>query len=224
MLARLFLLLPLALLTLSLQAQKVETIQTKASKNKEAMAHFNEGQQAFDAGKYGQAAKSFRAATLADPGFVDAYDNLGLAFLEKGKLDSAEFYTNWSIKLDPKGTAARQNLALIHFQQGKLESSLSEYQELQALAPKDAEGYYGAAEALLALDRYGEAKTQAQKAIDIYKAEDSPFLFDAHLLKGMAHYLDGENDAAREHLDAATRNGRTVPNWILKELGLEPAR
>ncbi len=81
---------------------------------KKAMSEFVKASRAMQEQKFDQALKHLRKAIEIDPGFVEAYNNLGVRLAKEGKMqDAAEQFLAAS-KLDPHSTIARENLRIVN--------------------------------------------------------------------------------------------------------------
>src|SRR4029077_2900131 len=74
---------------------------------------FNQATQLLDGKQYTQAIKLYEQALTIDSNYVNALDNLGLAFYELEKLDSAEYFFGISLRKNPNSAAALQNMGLV---------------------------------------------------------------------------------------------------------------
>jgi tetratricopeptide (TPR) repeat protein len=81
---------------------------------KKAMSEFKKAAKAMEEEKPEVALKHLRKAIEIDPGFVEAYNNLGVRLVKEGKMqDAAEQFLAAS-KLDPHSSVARENLRIVN--------------------------------------------------------------------------------------------------------------
>lgn len=98
-----------------------------------AECYVNLGNAYFESRNYGEdspkavaeAITAFTKALALNPDFAEAYNNLGLAKREQGKLDDAAAAYRKAIAVNPNHIAAYRNLAFILDQQSKYDESLS---------------------------------------------------------------------------------------------------
>ena len=81
---------------------------------KKAMSEFKKAEQAMTESKREEAMEHLRKAISIDPGFVEAYNNLGVRFAKEGKMEAAAEQFLAAAKLDPHSTIARDNLRIIN--------------------------------------------------------------------------------------------------------------
>ena len=80
---------------------------------KKAMAEFVKAARAIGEERFEPALRHLRKAIEIDPGFVEAYNNLGVRLAKEGKMqDAAEQFLAAS-KLDPHSKVARENLRIV---------------------------------------------------------------------------------------------------------------
>jgi|GEM_PF-7098322 len=88
----------------------------------EALTHYIEALQAQRDGKFEKAIDLYKKAALIDgensrwTKFVA--NNIGVIYMEQGKLDEAEASIERALKIDPDYTAAKMNLGLIYSKRG----------------------------------------------------------------------------------------------------------
>ena len=88
---------------------------------KEAVRYFREGLEAQRSGKLDQALSAYMKSIHANPNYVQAYNNLGTAYAQKGDVSKAEELYNQAIAIDPYYPTALKNLALIYADRGDYE-------------------------------------------------------------------------------------------------------
>ena len=75
-------------------------------------------------GRHKEAIKHLERTVSIRPGFVEALNNIGFAYLELGKLVEAGSYFKKAINIDPSYYEAYENLSSLQFKQGKFEDGL----------------------------------------------------------------------------------------------------
>ena len=92
-----------------------------------------------------QAEAAYRNAIRVDPGYVDAYVNLGYLLSEAGrKAEAADVYRD-GLKHAPKEAVLHFNLAIVLEDLQQIAEALSSYEAAIALDRRFADAYYNAA-------------------------------------------------------------------------------
>ncbi|MFN7936868.1 MAG: tetratricopeptide repeat protein [Bryobacteraceae bacterium] len=81
---------------------------------KKAMSEFRKAAKAMEEQKQEVALKHLRKAIELDPGFVEAYNNLGVRLAKEGNMQAAAEQFLAASKLDPHSTVARENLRIVN--------------------------------------------------------------------------------------------------------------
>ena len=81
---------------------------------KKAQSEFVKASQAIHDGKYEKGLQHLRKAIEIDPGFVEAYNNLGVRLAKEGKMEDAADQFLAASRLDPHSPVARENLRIIN--------------------------------------------------------------------------------------------------------------
>lgn len=113
------------------------------SENKKASALYNEGIDLMKSEQYEPALKKFSKAVEIDPGFVFAWDNLGICNRRMGKFDEAIAAYKKSLELDPQGVTPLHNLPVAYELKKDYESALKAYQQIGTVYPEDPEALFG---------------------------------------------------------------------------------
>jgi len=143
--------------------------------SEEARINYNKGVASFKNKDLDNAVKYYEKAISIDPGYVDAYDNLGLAFRHQGNLEKAEFYYKKSIEIYPNGYLAHQNLAIVYGLKKLYDKALNEYKIMIKIDPNDPEGYYGIANYYMTIGNNDLALENAKKALKLYEEVTEEF-------------------------------------------------
>lgn len=192
-----------------------------STESKEALAFYSEGTELSGKGDYKAAIKLYKKALEADDKFVEAYDNMGVAYRKMGDLENAKKAYKKSIDLYPQGNLAHQNLGLIYWIEKNYKAALEEYEIVQKNDSTDAEGYYGTIQIYFALKDYKSAIKSASKTLEIYEATNSPYLSDAQYFLGVAYYYDGDKNKSKIYIQQAKKAGVKIPDALLTELGIK---
>jgi tetratricopeptide (TPR) repeat protein len=137
-----------------------------------SLVSYNLGRAYFDLGRYEQCEASSKAALQYDPEMeygrtnlgLNATVNLGLAYLNRGKLEEAEQCFRKNLLLT---ASSYFNLGLSLHRQGKFEESLQNFLRAVELVPSDAEYWDLVGNAYLELNRLDDAQKALEKAIKI---------------------------------------------------------
>ena len=130
--------------------------------------------------------------TLAVSGDSDvAHNNLGMALLEKGKLDEAIKQYQQALKVSPDYYSAHENLGVALAQKGQLHEAMAQFLQAIEIYRHDALAYNNLGLALVQKGQWDEAITQYQQALTI-----NPDFETAHVNLGIALGQKGRLDAA----------------------------
>lgn len=191
-----------------------------STENKKALEYYEKGEEQSLKQEFKTAIKWYKKAVDEDPKFVEAYDNMGVAYRNLGDFDNAKKAYNKSIELYPEGKMAHQNIGLIYTIEKNYEKALEEYGKVQKIDSTDAEGYYGTIQIYINQKDYPKAIRSAAKTLEIYEATNNRFLSDAQYLLGVSYYLNGDKKNATIYLKQAKANGVAIPKDLKDELGL----
>lgn len=149
------------------------------SKNKKALAQYEEGV-AYEAKEmYDMAIVSYSKAVKIDSKFSFAWDNLGLCYRKRGNYKEAIKCYEKSLELDPKGTMPLQNIAVAYEYLKDYKNSSLTYEKLIALHPDNPEGYFGAGRVFYLNENYEKGVDYMFKAFKLYNETRSPYVSDA---------------------------------------------
>ena len=170
--------------------------------------------------KRAAAVDHWNSAVAIEPNYTDAYNNLGHAFAEQGRLDQAADSLLKAVQLQPHSASVRTNLGLIRVQQNRLAEGEQQFQAVLADTPRDIKALRG-----MALVRINQ--NQAEGAIGYYLQilaivpEDVGSLSDVAALRmqqGQTHeaidqlrrvlQLSPDNEGARMNLASALLSER----------------
>jgi tetratricopeptide (TPR) repeat protein len=174
----------------------IESATVCHSDHPDAVNAYNEGRRLADAGDSAGAMAQYQTAIALDANFCDAYDNLGQLHRASGDLSTAITMYRTSLLIQPANPVALQNLALALMLSNEWGEATEQYRALVALDPLNAEGFYGLGYLLIETERSAEAVPQLQRAAELYAAQSSPLVSDAHLLLALAYAYLGQCDQA----------------------------
>ena len=150
------------------------------SDNKEANAQYNEGIDLLKTDQYEPALKKFNKAVEIDPGFVFAWDNVGICNRRLGKYDEAIVAYKKSLELDPKGITPLHNLPVAYELKKDFDNALKAYQQIAIVYPEDPEALYGTGRLYLFFKNDMPTGLDYMcKAYNAYVKVNSPYRSDA---------------------------------------------
>ena len=120
-------------------------------------------------GLLAEAAEQLQVACRLEPQSADARFKLGLAWAEARDFDKAVEVLEETVKMDPKHTRAWYNLGLVHDSLGSTSDALAALAHAETLAPDDPQIPYASASILARVGRVPEARTAANRALDIQR-------------------------------------------------------
>ena len=100
-----------------------------------------------------EAERLLRSALTADIYYGPAHNNLGVLFLEQGKLFEAANEFEWARKLMPGAPDPRMNLALTLETAGRVQDAIEEYQTALEVSPNHVPSMQAFARLLMQRDR-----------------------------------------------------------------------
>jgi tetratricopeptide (TPR) repeat protein len=107
-----------------------------AQSSSESVRNYNEGIEAYNAGRRAEALKKFETATRLNPAYGDAYYNMGSIYFQMKNFEDAREMFQKAVNLNPGDGQARYNLALCLEKQNRLEEAVSVYAQITASDPK----------------------------------------------------------------------------------------
>jgi len=119
------------------------------------------------------------------------YNNLGLAYLEKGMVDEAIYEYEKALTINPNYIKAHFNLAVAFSIKGRLDETISEYKKLLAINPNFVEAHYNLGNAYSKKGRLDEAIAEFKRTLTI-----NPNHAKAHYNLGNAYLKKDRLDEA----------------------------
>jgi tetratricopeptide (TPR) repeat protein len=134
----------------------------------EAQRALAQGVQAQGAGKRLEAIKAYRTATQLDPGFFDAYYNLGAVAAEAGELRTALAASENALALKPESRDARYNFALALTKANYFTDAANELEKLLAYSPNEVRAHLAVANLYAQqLRQPAKARPHYQRVLDL---------------------------------------------------------
>ncbi|HEY9153680.1 MAG TPA: tetratricopeptide repeat protein [Opitutaceae bacterium] len=176
----------------------------------------------YQATNYTDAERLYRVTIAQNPQCWMAYNNLGLALLDRGDITHAETCFRVAISLRPEYSDAHNNLgnALVR-EPGKLAEAAAEYATAAAIEPRDGELHFNLGNALAGLDRLPEALRELSWAAAIL-----PQRADMHAGLGLALVQAGQLADAESELRLALKlnPNLSVAHYNLARLLHDPSQ
>ena len=171
-----------------------------------ALAHFrnNRGAELMAAGDLGGARAQLHAATEADPGFVPAWNNLGVLEMRAGNIEAATRALRTAWRLAPEHTATLSNLVKLYERSGQSREAADFVARLEQVRRNDPFAQFVLALGCEETGNYACAVTHYRNAIRL-QARQHAF----HFGLARAYFLGGELDLARREMARAARLGDT---------------
>jgi tetratricopeptide (TPR) repeat protein len=129
-----------------------------------------------------------------------AHNNLGLVFLNSGRLPQAIEQFDAALKIKPDYAFAHNGLGNALFLSGRAEEAISHYREALRIDPGYPEAHNGLANALLQSGRLPEAGAECEKALKL-----NPNYAEAHCNLGLIMARQGRISEAIEQFETALR-------------------
>lgn len=114
---------------------------TVAKRQTEEEEWFAKGYQASLAARYDEAIEYYKKALGKKPDFAAAHANLGVTYMDMGKLNEARASLMKALTLDPENAGTHYNLGLVNNKMGKMDEAIAAYEKSIALNPKFARSY-----------------------------------------------------------------------------------
>ncbi|MEW6674426.1 MAG: tetratricopeptide repeat protein, partial [Nitrospirota bacterium] len=123
------------------------------------------------------------------------HTNLGVSYLEKGKVDLAFSEFKRAIEIDPRDANTHNNLGAIYESRGELEKAIESYKTALDINPRLAAAYNGMGVIYMRKGQYEEAIEHFNKAIKL-----KPAMVKAYNNLGKAYMAIGKMDKSFEAL------------------------
>ncbi|MCH7575556.1 MAG: tetratricopeptide repeat protein [Candidatus Marinimicrobia bacterium] len=107
-----------------------------------AKAAFDEGLGHIEEGQTVMAISRLHAATLLNPGYGEAHNDLGVMLMQSGEVESAKFHFALGVELDPGDSAASSNLASAYVELGQVEQAIQVYLAYLQQKPDDIDALF----------------------------------------------------------------------------------
>jgi len=164
----------------------------------EAEACKNRGNACLARGDREGAADCYREAIALDPGYPEAFNNLGIVLHQLGRLADAETALRRALALRPAFAAASLNLGNLLGDQERFAEAESAYRDALAMQPDYASAWLARGDLYRRTERLEPAIECCRQALNI-----DPLLAAGENNLGIALQEAGRHDEALEHFDRA---------------------
>ena len=128
---------------------------------------FVEGAQAQQGRQLPEAATAYRRATQLDPGYFEAYYNLGVVSVQTGNFPQALTAYDTALAIQPDSHDARFNFALALKQANYPMDAASELEKVLAKSPSDVYAHYALANVYAQLRQTAKAREHFQRVLEL---------------------------------------------------------
>jgi tetratricopeptide (TPR) repeat protein len=135
-----------------------------------------------------------------NPNSEVAHNNLGLVYLNSGRLPQAIDQFEAALRIKPDYAYAHNGLGNALFLSGRAAEAIDHYHEALKIDPDYSEAHNGLANALLQSGQLPEARAESEKAVRF-----NPNYADAHCTLGLVMAQQGEIPEAIEQFESALR-------------------
>ena len=163
-----------------------------------AMYMNNKAAEAFAQGRVSDAYWWARAALQQDPGFVSAYNTLGVIYRRHGNPAEAERVLAFARELEPRNTRVMSNLVRALNDQGKLAEAESLRGKLEQIEPNPVFSYFDRGMRAMRDGNFNAARELFAKEVD-----RAPYYHEFHFWLANAYFGLGDVDRARRELTLA---------------------
>jgi Flp pilus assembly protein TadD len=173
------------------------------------------GRAKFNESNFTAAVTCFQRALALHPGYVDAQNNLGLAFLQLNENDKAE--AAFQIAIDWQGEAPRDaqpflNLGSMFADQNKLDQAVTYLTKAAVLAPGNPRVHEELARVYTAQQRLPQAQSELEKAVAL-----APKISGLHFKLGQLYRKEGLRERAEQEFQIcaqlnSTHSSDATPN------------
>ncbi|HZQ62348.1 MAG TPA: tetratricopeptide repeat protein [Casimicrobiaceae bacterium] len=189
-----------------------------------AMYMNNRAAEALNEGELDDAYAWARMAIAQDPGFVSAYNTLGVIYLRHGNLEQARRALAFALARAPANAHVMSNLVSVLRAQGRLAEADALRKELDQLDPHPAFAFFYEGVKAMGVRDYAAARDYFSKEVD-----RAPYYHELRYWLAAAYVGLGEFDEARKQLALAieystTRRERDVYSAKLNRLAAHRAQ
>ncbi|MDD5234463.1 MAG: tetratricopeptide repeat protein [Syntrophales bacterium] len=122
-----------------------------------------------------------------------AHNNIGLAFLERGDLDTAAMHFQKAMSYNPRQSFAFNNLGMVYHKQGRTDDAVSLFWQALLINPDSAEAYSNLGDALASQGKTEEAMRCFRESLRLKPENASAFLNLGYAAAGRGNWNDAIN-------------------------------
>jgi tetratricopeptide (TPR) repeat protein len=160
-------------------------------------ARYHLGRVRYQQNRFDMAIAAFQEVVRRDPGNVKAQYNLGLSFEAVNQVEGAIGAYQAAIKLDGNATVHDEqpylDLGSLLAKSGRTEEAIPFLVRASSIAPNSGKVRYQLAKAYFDLNRFEDARREAEKAVSVDPGESSD-----HYLLGRIYQRSGKSELATE--------------------------
>ena len=160
-----------------------------------------------------------RAAIVQDPGFVSAYNTLGVIFRRHGNLAAAQRALAWAHERAPENTVILSNLAQTLESLGRAEEAQALLRQLRKMEPVAPFHFFTLGQQAMRDGDYATASKMFAREI-----ERDPYYHEFHFWLAQAYFRMGKLELAQRELDLALANSSTRHEHALYAAKLDRLR
>jgi tetratricopeptide (TPR) repeat protein len=163
-----------------------------------AMYMNNRAAEALSKGQLDDAYAWARAAISRHPGFLSAYNTLGVVYSRRGEAQLAATVFDHVLEREPRNTRVMANLARTLARLGRIEDSDALYRQLAQIEPHPPFHYFNLGQAAFKRNDFLAARDFFAR--EVARAD---YYHEFHFWLALAHFKLGETEQARRHLTLA---------------------
>ncbi len=157
--------------TISEKFDQIKELKERPKARKRGRSNLEEIKLKFKEGDLEEAEKALIDFLLENPKNSEAYNLLGIIYLEKGNYADAIDSFNQALKHDPKNSSILNNLGLAFYHQGKYNKAIEYYEKAIKKDELKPSRYINLALAFEKMHDYTKAKEALQKALVLKKGD-----------------------------------------------------
>jgi tetratricopeptide (TPR) repeat protein len=193
------------------------------------LIHFNQGVDLSHQRDYVKAIRAYQKVIELDPGYAEAYNNLGIIYHETGDSDRALAAYQKAIETNPRYEKALNNLGVLLYLKGRYEESKQAFQKALAINANNIESHINLGILFKKLGLVDQAIESYHRALSI-----NPLYGEAHYNMGLlyeqienmemavSHYQKFIQAASKTHPDLVVQVKRRLA--YLQKIQKEPKK
>ena len=142
----------------------IEPVEGLSRNERSAINFYNSG---VNAASPDEKVRNFLLATKWQPGFFEAWFNLGAAMSAQGNFEEAVLAYEHALQLRENDRDVLRNLGLLHLELNQFDDAEKYFLRIKALAPLEARSYNDLGETYRRASKFEQAKSNFMKAIEL---------------------------------------------------------